>query len=262
MPVMKTIQHFLTPISTTKAARAGVFLISLVLLIPFELRSGPMRDQGQPSGKPEGGVTIKKREKHTKPDPNTPCPCLAPGYTISPRELVNEASIRDWAHHGVLAYQAMLGEILLFGKLAERDPQEAHYWLKCAAQAGHVEAMALLALQLYNGDGVPRNLPEVLKWATRAAEAGNMPAQHLLGNMYALAEGVAQDFALAIKWHTLAAEQGNVDVQAALGYRYLAGDGVAKDLPLAIKWLSLAAENGHAEAAENLKRALLDKGKE
>ena len=80
----------------------------------------------------------------TKADPSAPCPTLTPGFSIHPNTAMNESSIRDWAGNGVVGYQAILGEILLIGKLAKRDPVEAHYWLRCAAQAGHVSAMTNL----------------------------------------------------------------------------------------------------------------------
>jgi len=202
------------------------------------------------------GVKIKKRKKPAKADLGAPCPCLVEGFAIDPKELVNESSIRNWANHGVVEYQAVLGELLIVGKLATRDPQEAHYWLRCAAQSGHTMAMAQLAMLIYQGDGVPRDLTEVVKWATKAADAGQMHAQHLLGNLYAMGEGVPQNDEQTIKWYTLSAEQGNIELQAALGYRYLTGDGAKKNLDLAIHWLQLAADHGHEEAKKNLALAL------
>lgn len=202
------------------------------------------------------GVTIKARVRHAKPTADMPCPTLTPGYSINPREAVNEASIRDWAYNGVVRYQAALGEILLTGKLATRDPQEASYWLQCAAQAGHADASLNLAMQIYHGDGVAQDFARVLKLAEPSARAGSASAQQLLGNMYALGQGTAKDVKQAVYWHILAAQQGNVAVQAALGFRYLTADGVARDLDSAIKWLRLAAKGGHQDSQTNLEIAL------
>lgn len=204
----------------------------------------------------ERGVSFKARANHAKPTADLPCPTLTPGYTINPREAVNEASIRDWAHNGVVRYQAVLGEILLTGKLATRDPQEASYWLQCAAQAGDADASLNLAMQIYHGDGVAQDFARVLKLAEPSARAGSASAQHLLGNMYSLGQGTTKDVKQAVYWHTKAAQQGNVAVQAALGFRYLTADGVERDLDSAIKWLRLAAKGGHQDSQSNLEIAL------
>lgn len=203
-----------------------------------------------------GGVTIKARVRHPKPHTGDACPILTPGYTISPREAVDEASIRDWAHNGVVRYQAMLGEILLTGKLAPRDPLEASYWLNCAAQAGHEGAALNLAMQIYHEDGVEQDYARVMKLAEPSARNGSALAQRLLGNMWSLGQGVPIDAQQAVKWHTLAAQQGDVDVQAALGYRFLTADGVKRDLDVAIKWLRLASAAGHEDSQGNLEIAL------
>ena len=198
------------------------------------------------------GITVKQRAAHAKPQPGDACPAATPGYTISPREALNEASIRDWAHNGVVRYQAMLGEILLAGKLAKRDPVEASFWLQCAAQGGDNNAALNLAMQIYHGDGVPQDFGRVFPLAEQSAKAGMGMGQRMLGNLYALGQGVAVNVPEAVKWHTLSAEQGDVEMQAALGYRFLVREGVPVNLGLASKWLARAAEAGHAQAKDNL----------
>jgi TPR repeat protein len=207
------------------------------------------------------GVTIKQRHVPSKAKQGDQCPAANPNVEISPREAVNEASIRDWAGQGSIRYQAALGAMLLEGRLTQRDPQEANFWLECAAAAGNVAAGFNLAMQLYHGDGVPVDLARAFRLIRPAADAGDVNAQHLLGNMYSLGQGTAKDAGQAVLWHTKAAEQGDVAVQAALGYRYLIGDGVAKDMAKAIKWMKLAAEGGDADSRSNLEIAqcIIDK---
>ncbi len=235
-------QYFTAPIRRLSA-------VAIVALASTCTLAQDAPTQRIPSG---DGVTIKQRVKHPKPLPGDTCPAATPGHTISPREVINEASIRDWAHNGVVRYQALLGEILLTSKLATRDPVEASFWLQCAAQAGHSDAALNLAMQIYHGDGVQQDFARVLPLAEQAAKAGAGMAQRLLGNMYALGQGVPVNVKEAVKWHTLSAEQGDVDIQAALGYRYLTGDGVPANLDLATKWLAMAAKGGHAQAKDNL----------
>ena len=189
-------------------------------------------------------------------DTRPPCPTLEPGYRVNPNEQLNEASIRDWAGHGVVKAQAMLGEILLVGKLAKRDPQEASYWLNCAAQTGDARAALNLAMQIYHQDGIEQDFRRAFKLAQQSANAGDAMGQRMVGTMYDLGQGVPRDVVQAIKWYAQAAQQGDVEIQAALGYRFLIGDGVARDLDQAIKWLRLAADAGHEQSRNNLEIAL------
>ena len=204
----------------------------------------------------KGGITIKKRVKHSKPSVSDLCPKKVDGYAISPREAVNEAAIRDWAHNGVVKHQALLGAILLEGRLAKRDPLEASYWLNCAAESGAADAALNLALQIYYADGIEQDFTRAAKLAKQSALAGLIMGQRLLGNMYSSGQGVSKDIDEAVRWHTMAAEQGDMETQAALGYRFLVADDVPRNLNLAIKWLSLAAEAGHQQSKDNLEIAL------
>ena len=87
---------------------------------------------------------------------------------------------------------------------------------------------------------------------TPLAEAGNVDAQALLGTMYADSIGVEQDYAEAAKWYHLAAEAGNDSAQYNLGLLYEDGKGVEQDYAEAVKWYRLAAEAGHAKSQNNL----------
>lgn len=234
----------------------AIYTALLLLLFPAILCAETTVESGAAKQHRADGVTINKRVKHPKPAVDDPCPTTVDGYEISPREAVNEASIRDWAHNGIVRYQAVLGAMLLQGKLMKRDPQEAGYWLNCAAQSGDADAALNLALQIYYADGIEQNFTRAADLARQSAVAGALMGQRLLGNMYSLGQGVPKDVRQAIKWHSLAAEQGDVETQAALGYRYLAADGVPRNLPLAIKWLRLATEAGDQQSRDNLEIAL------
>jgi TPR repeat protein len=184
----------------TVTATAFMFYLSTAVLCAETTSENDTIEQDN------GGIAIRKHAKHPKPRENDPCPKAVAGYSISPREAVNEASIRDWAHNGIVRYQALLGAILLEGRLAKRDPQEASYWLNCAAQEGDADAALNLALQIYYADGIEQDFARVAKLAKQSALAGSIMGQRLLGNMYSSGQGVPKDIDEAVRWHTMVAE--------------------------------------------------------
>ncbi len=198
------------------------------------------------------GVHIPRIPRYEKQKLGNPCPPTNPAFVVDPRTVLNEATIRHFAHNGVVTYQARLGRELLGGQLADRDPQEAAFWIRCAADNGDAPSMVLAAQQIEQRDGVTDPPELAFRYALGAATAGDPTGFHLVGNYCFNGYGTAKDPAKGLEWYTRGAEGGNVTLQAAVGLRYFTGDGIAKDLKVAEGWLRRAAENGSAEAAHNL----------
>ncbi|MDD9842129.1 MAG: tetratricopeptide repeat protein [Alphaproteobacteria bacterium] len=122
------------------------------------------------------------------------------------------------------------------------------YWIRKAAEQGHVEAQLHLGWHYVSGEGVPQNDKEAVKWVRKAAEQGLAEAQLVLGLAYTEGEGVPQNDKEAVKWVRKAAEQGLAEAQLVLGLAYTEGEGVPQNDKEAVKWVRKAAEQGLAEA--------------
>jgi TPR repeat protein len=94
-----------------------------------------------------------------------------------------------------------------------QDDAEAVRWLRLAADQGHAQAQADLALFYSNGLGVAQDYAEAVRWLRLAADQGQINALHNLGGMYRNGLGVPQDYVEAHKWRNLAAARGTGLVQ-------------------------------------------------
>jgi len=103
--------------------------------------------------------------------------------------------------------QYELGNAYERGGRVPKDPTQAAYWWKKAAEQGHAEAQIDLGDAYYEGEGVPQNHEEALYWYRKAAMQGDRWAQLLLGLAYAEGEGV-QDLTQAYAWAIIAQATG------------------------------------------------------
>ncbi|VCU69827.1 Putative beta-lactamase HcpC precursor [Pigmentiphaga humi] len=149
--------------------------------------------------------------------------------SISPQQL-NAASAEDFA------------EIL-------RGPRDrAAAWLRTAAEGGVVEAQAVYAQMLLDGDGVAADPEQAVYWFKRASDANHAMAMNMLGQCHRHGWGVAQNLVLAAYWYRLAAQRGldwgmyNHATALALG------EGVQADRQEALAWFERAAGLGHAKS--------------
>jgi TPR repeat protein len=101
-------------------------------------------------------------------------------------------------------------------KSVELDVVKAAEWLQRAAEAGHVEAMAELALCYELGCGVEQNDERALDWYMKAAEKGSLVAKYSVGEAFEEARGVPQSHEEACLWYYKAAMEGDEDAKTAL----------------------------------------------
>lgn len=175
-----------------------------------------------------------------------------------------------------------------------RNPVQARYWFKRAAELGDAQAMAYLARIYLEGDGVPPNPARACDWLQRAGEQGyvdaynelgvlldsgrlggapdhagaaaaydrgarlgDMRAQYNLANCYLAGRGVEPNPALAAQWYRAAADQGLGEAQHTLATLLARGvEGVERDPGQALKWLAKAADKGIAQAQYELAKQL------
>lgn len=100
------------------------------------------------------------------------------------------------------------------------DIVAAAQWFQRAATAGHVEAMAELALCYELGCGVEQDDALALDWYTKAANLGNVTAKFSVGEAFEEARGVPQSDEEACLWYYRAALAGDEDSKKALRRLY------------------------------------------
>jgi TPR repeat protein len=142
----------------------------------------------------------------------------------------------------------LLGVISYKGEGVPKDPEKAFKLWRESAEMGNTKAMNRLGTELGREGVASKNRGEALKWFQKAAEQGDACAQFNLGIAFFKGEGVAVDKVESVKWYRLAAEQGNANAQFNLGVAFYHGDGVSVNKVEGLKWIKLAAENGFPKA--------------
>jgi TPR repeat protein len=94
-----------------------------------------------------------------------------------------------------------------------------------------------------SGISIDKNPREAVYWYRRAADQGYAPAQNNLGVLYDQGVGVPKDPEQAMRWYRLAAEQGDGSACTNLAYTYAGDTGAKPDLTSAYFWALLALRN-------------------
>jgi hypothetical protein len=171
---------------------------------------------------------------------------------IDPPELDSLEALKTAAEAGNAWAQFELGACYHYGSeykgsSVAQDATEAAWWIRRAAEQGHVPALNHLGFCAAR-EGPSQNFTTAANWYRKAAERGNVYAQRLLGSWYEIGCGVTKDMAEAAEWHRKAAEQGDSASQHALAGYFARGDGVEQDMVQAAGWYLKAAEAGHPDA--------------
>lgn len=162
---------------------------------------------------------------------------------------------------------------------ADGEIAEAFGVLDKAIAAGHPGAMLAVANCLREGRGVPSDPTGSVYWLRHAAELGHVIAQHELAEMYEIgfAEGgIEKSLPLALRWYKRAATVGYAPSALNLGKMMLMGSGVdvgelatlepssvpswMELLTKSTFWLSRAARDGNTEARQLMDRISRDGG--
>ena len=181
--------------------------------------------------------------------------------------MTNEADqqslelVRAAAFRGVHQAQAMFGQMLLDGKLVERNPVWARYWFERAARAGNLMAMNMVGRCFDQGWGVARNTVMAERWFRKAAERGLDWGMYNLATLLTLGEGgVREDKVSAFLWLQRSAELGHVKSINILGGFYEDGWVVRQDRDVARDHYRRAAIGGDFRGQFNYARFLIQEG--
>lgn len=137
----------------------------------------------------------------------------------------------------------LLGLAYFRGQGVERDLATARRLQREAAERGVVDAQFELSLLLAQGLGGKVDARAARRWEDKAAEAGHPRA--CLNRAVRLARGRLPDFGEAARWYARAAEAGNAEAAARLCKMHLAGQGVERNEKTARRWFDRAAQLGY-----------------
>jgi uncharacterized protein len=169
--------------------------------------------------------------------------------------------VRGAAQRGVHQAQLILGQMLLDGRLLERNTQQALYWFERAAKGGNLMAVNMVGRCFDQGWGVVCNKVLAERWFRTAAERGLDWGMYNLATLLALGEGgVCQDRVAAFYWLRQAVELGHVKSINILGGFYEDGWVVRKDREVARAHYRQAALGGDFRGQFNFARFLIQEG--
>lgn len=135
-----------------------------------------------------------------------------------------------------------------------KDLAKAARYYKLAADQGHHEAQARLAMLVCNGLGVPKNGDDCIRLYKLAADGGITPAQVNLAARYLMGDGTPTNHHEAARLAKLAADKGDPTGQLLLGICYETGAGVGQNRGEAVRLYRLSASKGNASAQKGLAR--------
>lgn len=155
---------------------------------------------------------------------------------------------------GEVVEQRRLGQCYLYGRGTAKDPEQALYWLKKAAEAGdHISCYELSMYHFRNKDGdrlTAEQLFLAVRWAKKVIEFGGVPnaLQRYLIAEQLLKDPSGKNLAQAIEHLQIAAEQDFSFAQFKLAQCYHMGKYLPKDMEKALQLYRRAAELGSKAA--------------
>jgi len=164
------------------------------------------------------------------------------------------------AQRGVREAQAIYGQMLLDGKLVDRNPTLALNYFERAALAGDVMAINMVGRCLDQGWGVVASPHLAAPWFRKAAERGLDWGMYNLATLLTLGSGVPEDKQEALYWYRKAADLGHAKSINILGGFYEDGWVVRKDMAIARAHYERAASAGDFRGQFNFARLLALEG--
>jgi len=176
---------------------------------------------------------------------------LIHGYQGEADAIKGEAAIATAAEAGVVNAMALLGYFYLVGSESFKpDLAQAKHFLQLAAEGEQTEAMANLGVLYYQ----TKDLPQAYHFISKAAQAGYPHAQYHLALMLANGDGCQRDPIASEYWMAEAAEQGQLDAMLTRAQHMLNDEsGLGGDVSQAERYLREVIKYGSA-ALLNLAR--------
>ena len=148
--------------------------------------------------------------------------------------------------------QNELGYLYIWGLGVGRDEAQAFRWFARASGSGYPPAKLNLAVMYLKGIGVPRDAEMARQLLTEMAAKGNGRAENYLGIMYFTGYGVTQDRAAAEEWFRRAAKAKNPEGEYQMGMLYFATEGHERDYGKAAEYLRRSARAGYVPSMHAL----------
>lgn len=138
-----------------------------------------------------------------------------------------------------------LGGILRGGGFGlDGDPELSFFWLRQAADAGHLRALVALGDAYAEGVGTKPDPVAAFDCFRRAADLWSAPALRRMGDCLRAGEGCAKNPELSLTFYRMAAERGDPLAPGEIARAYEEGLGVPRDPALAFRWRASAAADG------------------
>jgi TPR repeat protein len=180
-------------------------------------------------------------------------PPALPAQNIAPPALLDSPAAANPLARTIADEIRLAGDYLI-GRGVVRDPSQAAYWYRKAADLGDPNAQNQLGYLYIWGIGVDRDEAQAAKWFTRASGSGSQPAKLNLAVMYIKGVGVPRDVPFAIDLLHQLAEKDNSRAECYLGFLSMEGLGMPLDRHQAEKWFTRAAKAKNPEAEYALGR--------
>ena len=149
---------------------------------------------------------------------------------------------------GVPQGMFLTGYFYSSGDGVEKDEQKGLYWMRKAAESGHVEGMFCYGGMLFKGNGGNQpNFPQAFAWFKKSAENGDVNGMLTTGVLYLNGQGVMQNRQEAFHWLLQAAELGNDDAMVIIAKELQESDEPDTQMH-AFKLYMEASKSGNAEA--------------
>ena len=140
-------------------------------------------------------------------------------FGYSPGYRTDVAKAIGWyiaaARQGHLKSQVALAQVYDLGDVGAqpwekslKNPEQAAYWYKQAADKGDISALYHLGVKYKYGEGTPQNFKGAFEIMNKLASTKcdyTAASQYYLGDMYEKGQGVSQDLAKAKYWYGWAA---------------------------------------------------------
>lgn len=160
------------------------------------------------------------------------------------------------AERGFLPAQQTMAR---FELVQEKNPVQAFYWFKRAADANDIQSQMYCAASYLFGVGVKKNTELAKRYYIAAAKTGNSIAQYTLADSFLDSRQLANK-KLGLIWLTKAVDQKNPVAQTKLGELYANGNIVPADPAKAKELFGLAIDQGYIPAVYQMAELLRKQG--
>ncbi len=216
----------------------------------FRLAKELLKDEGNAPLFAEGLALLRQSAQGGQPQAQL---ALGDCHFHGKHMAQNPAQAFEWyqkaALQGEVTAQSYLAEAYLY---RFRDKEQAYFWCRKAADAGHPNGLRLLAKFYETGDYLRRDMQQSLDLYRAAANGGNALAAHRLGELYEEGTLIPRDDRMAAAWYDKGVGYGDTDCMEGLAWMYFEGRGVEYDGQQAIELFQRGAELGNSNCQVTL----------